>query len=241
MSQIYDKTDGGDNGLNSGMTTLLLLGHGVYTIPEAARLTGLRIGRVREWFRGRSAPSDRRKPIFHGDYEVIGGDTAISFHDLIDVFVVGQLRNHGVSLQIVHKVFGRLQKDLDSSHPFCHQQLLTDGKTVLTHGLDAEGQEEIIEVLSGQRVFADLIRPFLQKIDYDAQSLARRWRIANNVVLDPTIQFGRPVVAGVSIATAVLAAAYQANDHDADLVADWYNVDPENVRAAVSFESKLAA
>lgn len=221
------------------MTTML--GHGVYNFREAAQLTKLKRARVSEWFRGRPVASTR-KPIFLGDYRPVDGDYALSFHDLIDLFVAGQLREHGVSLQTLRRVYQRLQLDLRTKHPFCRRELLSDGKTVFLRGLDEHGQEELAEVLTRQRVFPHILLPFLQKIDYDgATVLARRWRIADLVVLDPAICFGKPIIEPAGITTAVLADAYHANDKDAELVADWYNVHPDHVRAAVKFEGSLAA
>ncbi|MBW3542416.1 MAG: DUF433 domain-containing protein [Planctomycetes bacterium] len=214
-----------------------LLGHGIYTFPEAARLVGLRTERIREWFRSR--PS--RAAVFHADYEAVDGDTAISFHDLVDVFVAGQLREHGVPLQTLRKVYATLQRAFDVRHAFCRKELLTDGREVFYAGLDSAGREEIIEVLTRQRVFPKVIKPFLKRIDYaEATSLAVRWRIDDAIVIDPEICFGKPIVESAGISTAVLGAAYEANDRDAGLVADWYNVHPDEVLAAVRFESRLA-
>ncbi|HEV3255670.1 MAG TPA: DUF433 domain-containing protein [Gemmataceae bacterium] len=221
------------------MTTIL--GHGVYTFPEAAKLTKLKRARVWEWFRGRSSVSSR-KPIFFGDYEPVGGDYAISFHDLIDLFVAGQLRDHGVSLQTLRRVYERMRIELKTTHPFCRKELLSDGRIVFMRGLDHEGQEELAEVLTRQRVFPQILLPFLQKIDYDkATILARRWHIADLVVVDPAMCFGKPVVEPAGITTAVLADAYHANEEDAELVGDWYNIHPDYVLAAVTFEGSMAA
>jgi uncharacterized protein (DUF433 family) len=218
-----------------------MLGHGVYGFAEASRLTGLNRHRVREWFRGRSTGSVR-KPVFHGDYEPVDHDYAISFHDLIDVFVAGQLREHGVSLQTLRRVYEKMARELRTPHPFCRKELLSDGKIVFMRGLDTEGQEELTEVLTKQKVFPQILVPFLQRIDYDqATVLATRWHIADMVVLDPAIGFGKPIIEPVGVATAVLAAAYHANDRDAELVADWYNVHAEHVLAAVAFERNMAA
>lgn len=43
----------------------IVLGHGVYNLSEAARLTGLNPQRARKWFTGRSGG---RKPVFQSDY-----------------------------------------------------------------------------------------------------------------------------------------------------------------------------
>jgi uncharacterized protein (DUF433 family) len=218
-----------------------MLGKGVYGFHEAAFLTGLKEERVREWFRKRPSGA-RRRPIFQSDYEPVDGDRAISFLDLIDVFVAGQLREHGVSLQTLRRVYACLAEELQTPHPFCRNELLSDGKVVFMRGMDEKGQEELKEVLSRQKVFPEIILPFLNRIDYGAASrLAERWHIARLVVVDPRICFGKPVVEPVSIPTAILAAAYHANDEDVELVAGWYNVHADHVRAAVAFESKLVA
>lgn len=217
------------------------LGNGVYGFREAARLTGLKGERVREWFRVRNDET-RRRPVFHSDYEPVDGDRAISFLDLIDVFVAGQLREHGVSLQTLRRVYHRLQDELNAKHPFCRSELLSDGKIVFTRGMDSKGEEELIEVLTRQKVFPSIILPFLRKIDYGHVSkLAERWHIARMVVVDPRICFGKPIIEEYSIPTATLADAYRANDQDAERVADWFNVNTEHILAAVEFESIMAA
>ena len=219
----------------------IMLGQGVYSVAEAARLTGLKPARIREWFRGRTRQHSR-KPVFLGDYEPVDGDFAISFLDLIDVFVAGQLRDHGVLLQTLRRVYERMKKDLGTPHPFCRRELLSDGKTVFTRNVDADGKEELFEALTGQGVFPDIILPFLQRIDYDqVTTLAKRWQIADQVVIDPNICFGKPAVGKLGIATAILAAAYKANGEDAELVASWYDVHPDQILAAARFEEKLAA
>jgi uncharacterized protein (DUF433 family) len=217
------------------------IGNGVYGFKEAARLTGLRPQRVREWFLGR--PSEQsRKAVFRSDYQSVLGDHAVSFHDLIELFVAGQLREHGVSLQSLRKVHKQLQTDLKTRHPFCRREVLSDGKRVFTLGLDDRGRDEMIEVLTRQRVFAEILLPFLKRISYDeATLLARRWLIGEKVVIDPAICLGKPIVEPVGIATSILASAYDANDQNAEIVAAWYGVHASHVMAAVEFERSLAA
>jgi uncharacterized protein (DUF433 family) len=217
----------------------IILGHGVYNIPEASKLTRLRPQRVREWFTGRTAA---RKPIFKSDYHAVRGDQVISFLDLVELFVAGQLRDHGVSLQALRKVHRKLQSDLGTQHPFSREEILSDGKKVFVLGLDEKGTEEMVEVLSRQKVFVEILLPFLKRIDYDsATRLARKWCIADRVVLDPAICLGKPIVEKVGVATGILAAAFHANGRDAGIVADWYGVQQTDVLAAVSFEQSLVA
>lgn len=217
------------------------LGLGIYDLREAARLTGLNPARVRRWFVQRPSEANRR-PALRSDYATTQGATAISFLDLIDVFVFGQLRTHGVSLPTLRKVSNRLQKQLDTRHPFAHCRLATDGHEVFLRSCDANGQLELVEVLSRQRVFPEIIAPFLKRLDYDPTTeLAKLWRIADGVVLNPKIALGKPVVDGVFVKTELLASAWHANGQDTDAVARWYNVSPDDVKRAVEFEARLAA
>jgi uncharacterized protein (DUF433 family) len=217
-----------------------MLGNGVYTLTEAARLTGLRPQRVREWFRGRTATA--APPVFPGDYRPVAGHLAISFHDLVEVFTAGQLRDKGVSLQFIRRVHAQLKGRWDTDHPFCRVEIRTDGKRIFSCWLDEDGRGDVVDVRTGQKVFDTVLLPFLKKLDYDeATRLARRWAIAPLVVLDPAVGFGKPVVEEFGVSTRVLAAAYQANGRDAAAVAAMFGVDEPHVRAAVTFEDRLAA
>ena len=180
--------------------------------------------------------------MFLGDYEPVDNDFAISFFDLIDVFVAGQLRDYGVSLQTVRRAYRWMRHELGTSHPFCRRELLTDGKAIFLRGVDADGQQELTEALTRQKVFPEILLPFLKTIEYDPSTvLARRWRIAPEVIIDPTISFGKPVIEEAGVVASLLSAAYHANHRDTELVADWYNVRPDAVLAAVRFESRMAA
>lgn len=213
---------------------------GVFPFADAARLTGLKSSRVREWFVGRVSEPNR-KPVFRSTYEPMEHVSAIGFLDLVEVYVAGHLRNFGVSLPTLRKVYSKLGKEFSTRHPFARNELLTDGKAVFVHGLDKSGETEIYDALTKQRAFPQLLS-FFQRIDYDAVSaLATRWRIAKGVVIDPTMSFGKPVLLESRIPTYLIAAEYHANNRNAERVAGWYAISSEEVLDAVKFESGLAA
>lgn len=217
-----------------------ILGNGIYTLPEAARLTKLKPSRLREWFHIK--PNKNRKPVFKSDYNSVDGDRAISFLDLIDVFVAGQLREHRLSLQTLRRVYSTLRKRLDTAHPFARSELFTDGKQVFLRGIDDKGREELEEVLSRQRVFPKILLPFLKRVEYDEESsLAAKWHVSDKIVINPAVCFGKPIVEPVGISAEILAAEFEANKKDANLVAEWYGVHPSHVKAAVKFIRELAA
>ena len=217
-----------------------MLGQGVYGFPEAARLTDLKSVTVRAWFK-ESARDRSRRPVFKSDYRPIDGARVISFLDLVELYVVGRLRDHGLSLQKIRRVHAKMADRLDTKHPFGKRRIFTDGADLFIGNADGD-REELIDILHDQKVFPEILLPFLKRIEYDdATSLAKCWRIADMVVLDPSICYGKPIVQQIGISTKILANAYRANDRNVDFVAYWYNIKPKHVMAAVEFEDKYAA
>ncbi len=216
-----------------------LLGLGAYTFGDAAQLTGLKRRRVREWFRAH--PEKSVSAVFRRDFEDETSEELLSFLDLVDVFVAGQLRQSGLALQTLRRVYQTLQQDFGVEHAFSRRELLTDGKQVFLSGLDRHGRNEVVEVLTRQKAFPKIILPFLKRLEFDGETnMAMRWRIAEGVVLDPQICFGKPIVTSSGIPTYVLAQAMKVNQ-DAELVANWYGVTPRDVAAAIAFETRRAA
>lgn len=212
------------------------LGEGVYHLAEAARYTQLHPARVRSWFVPRS-DGTRKHPVFHSDYAKVGTDRAISFLDLIDVLVAGQLRELGVSMPTVRKAYNVLKTQLKTTHPFCHQDLRTDGKRVFLVTATELDDVTLREVVSTQQYFRNVL-PHLQRLSYsEADKLAQHWDIEPGVMIDPAISFGKPVVAATGTTTFVIANCVKANGGDVELVADLFDLSPTDVRNAVEFEN----
>ena len=224
--------------MNNALTVEDVLDKGIFGLSEAAHYTGLPIQRIRSWF---AASVPGRKAVFDADYEKFDGTHAISFLDLIDVLVAGKLRDHAVSMQTVRKAYARLRDDWGLDHPFCHQGIYTDGRTIFLEVANLDGDCHFAEVFSSQKYFGKVMDEHLRRVDYDAETgLAQRWRIAAGVVIDPRIHFGKPVVENTGVATRVLASAYYASGHREEDVSRLYGVDVNAVRNAVSFEQAFA-
>jgi len=216
-----------------------ILGNGIYTFAEAARLTAVSSQRVRAWFTGWPRGLG---PALHTDYyDLDTKHKLISFLDLVEVLVAGKLRERGVSLLTIRKAHLRLAEQLKTEHPFSHSDLLTDGRAVFVRTANTENDPQLIDLLKNQLTFDSILRPYLDRIEWDEGThLALRWRIVEGIVIDPAIRFGKPVVLDCAMPTAVLATAYRANCGDTNLVADWYGVNPNQVELAVSFEANIS-
>ena len=216
-----------------------LVGKGAYGIPEASRFARVNARTANRWIIG--SGSEHRGRLLPTDLPTRDKRHALSFLDLIDLLVVGRFRDEGVSFGTIRKVYSYLRDSLNTPHPFTHRRLFTDGKTIFMETLDEVGDKHLHEVLTGQSAMPEILRPYLKQIEYsDTTDTAIRWHIASGVVLDPDRAFGKPIVAAEGTTTFVLAQAFWANDQNADLVADLFEVSPEAVRQSVAFEAEYA-
>ena len=223
-----------------------LIGSGIYTIPEAARLAGLDVRTARRWFEGRSETrgmaSVRYAPIIQPAHAgTIEG--AVSFLDLIELRLVDAFRRHGVSLQHIRDVSAAAREVLGSEHPFASRKLLTDGRKVFARIATRGNEPELIDLAHRQLVLRQVIEPSLfAGLTFDEQGRAQSWAPAagrKRVVLDPARQFGAPILKSVGVPTSVMFNAFKAEGGDARRVAALYEVSAADVNAAVDFESSL--
>lgn len=212
-----------------------ILGHGIYTIPEAARLVHTSAGRLKAWFCGWPR---RPGPITTSDYsEPVDSFRVISFLDLIDALVVAALREKGVPFQYLRKVQRALARDLGRPHPFSYKKLYTEGYHVFAEMAAEDKTLRFKEIVANQYAFKSILSPFLDAVQYTEQTLtAMQWRPYAGVVIDPQRRFGKPIVESAGIPTSILMAAYRANNRDLAAVADWYGVAPHDITTAVEFE-----
>ncbi len=224
-----------------------LVGLGVYSVPEAAQLTGASAAAVRRWMFGyhyRYREDDRTQPaLWEADIEPIGGQIALSFLDLMEVRFIRAFRRHGVSWKTIREAARVACEIVQDVHPFARRRFRTDGTRIFQE-VRERGKAKLLDLNRRSWVFHEIIGPSLfEGIEYDGDTMARWFPVegSRSIVIDPAIVFGRPVLAREGIPTDVIAAAVKANDNEIDAVARWYSIPRRAVQAAVEFEARLAA
>lgn len=226
-----------------------LIGVGLYTFQEAAKLTNASAQDLRRWLNGHSYKekgSDARVmsvPLWKtelSESEVEG----ISFHDLLEVRFVQAFRKHGVSLQTIRIASAHARAMFDHPYPFTCKRFQTDGRTIFATALEESGDMQMLDLPKKQFAFAKIIEPSLHRgIEFGSDDLASHWYPlprSKAVVLDPTIAFGKPVVTNGSVRTSILYDAFKA-EQNKQFVAKLYEVPLNAVDAAIRFEEQLAA
>jgi len=226
-----------------------LLGVGIYSLPEAARLLEVPTQTVTQWLYGRDYFSNgehrRVDPIFSPELPIIEGHKSISFKDLIELRFIKIFRNNGISLQKIKKAFEEAKQTLETAHPFSTRRFYTDGKEIfLKFAKDPAKRDsvKILGLLTRQYNFPEIIEPYLRDLDYDGKDEPQRWKPISGkgeIVLDPQRHFGQPIINKYGIPTTVLYNTYKAEQEDVPTVAYWYEIDPMYVELAVEFEESL--
>lgn len=225
-----------------------LLGVGIYTIPEAAKLTGVASSRIRRWIIGYSYAYDGEmrssSPVWESELPVIEDKVAIGFHDLVETRFINAFITHGVSLRTIRLASLKASEILGTRHPFATQRFMTDGRDIFYEAVTESGDNNVLDIIKSQYAFKQIISPALYKtLEFsESDELLRWWPIgkAKKVVIDPRRSFGQPIVSNEGVPTVVLADAYRV-EGSYKRVANIYDVSITSVKVATEFERKLAA
>ncbi len=220
---------------------------GIYTVGDAARMTGVSTGRIRRWLRGYRYRSRKKAysspPLWQGQWQPIDDGLALGFLDLIEVRFVDAFLKAGISWTTLRQARKRAQEKFKVSHPFRTNRFVTDGRETFVELHRGTGEPSLLDIVRRQQVFAPIIKAFPKELEFAADSgLVRWWPLGEKrfVVLDPTRNFGRPILDRHGVPTEVLANAVKAAGSVAE-VAHWYEVPEQEIQDAVAFEQRLAA
>ena len=217
---------------------------GLYSLSDASKLTGIDTRSISRWLRGyqykRSGEAHSIPAVIISDYAPIGGKSALSFLDMMELRLVRRFRKHGLSFQKIRVAATRAAKILENSHPFASRRFVTDGKTILLQIAREANDSDLLDLVKEQYAIEDILSPLLLEGVEFVGDLPERWSPANGIIIDPRYSFGQPVVASCTIPCATLFSAYQA-ERSIQKVASWFEIDPDAVRQAVDFETRSAA
>lgn len=224
-----------------------LLGIGLYTVPEAARLTGIPQARLRRWLRGytRGAGEERTAspPIWRRQLPDIEGTLGLGFLDLMEARFVDAFRKAGVPWRVIRLGAERAREICGADHPFASQRFRSDGRTIFAEIMDSVGEPQLLDLVKSQLAFARVISPSLYAgIEFSDRDMPARWWPLGRktpVVIDPARSFGQPIVSEAGIPTAVLADAVAAEGSVAK-VARLFRLSPRSIEAALRFERRQA-
>ncbi len=218
-----------------------LLESGIYTIPEAAELVEAPQPAVRIWIEGHTGKQD---PVIDNQLGRVGGKTAVSFANLMELRFIAKFVAAGVGLREIRKILQEAKETLQHPHPFATRTVFkTDGKKIVADIARRNGLDLIYDLRSRNYEMPSVVmRTLKENVIFDPQGEAVSWtprpKIAPNVIVHPKLAFGQPVLKQSHIPTATVAKAVKV-EGSARFVADVFDLSEKHVKEAVRFEQQL--
>jgi len=213
----------------------------VYGIGEAAGLLGLRSDRARAWLDGYRRAGTDYPPVVRVEHT---GEEIVTWGEFVELGYLREYRRKDVPLQRLRPVIEELRREFGTPYPLATAKPYVYDKELV---LELQERTELpaaiaIVIRSGQEI---LMTPethrFFKKVEFDPTGSGDALRlrpagVASPVVIDPLVRFGRPTVHGV--ATDRLWELHDAGE-TIEEIADGYELDKDDVRAAVAYEEQF--
>ena len=212
---------------------IALLDRDVYGMGQVDRLLGLSRGTAYRWIDGYERRGRRYEPLVR---VATSGSETVTWGEFVEVRLISEYRRQGVSVFRMRPAIMALRDEFSTDYPLAAAQPF----------VSAEGRELVLRVQqetnlrpslrfvvrSGQTVLPSLeVYRFQQAADYD-DDMVRRFRIADNVVIDPEYASGEPTITGRRLRVATVAESIAAGEQR-ETVAEMWDITPQAVDDAV--------
>ncbi len=216
------------------------LNEGIYFVSDVVRYTNLPPQKIRRWFRELSKEN----------YEGLSGKEQsnvdklrISFHGLVELVVIGTLRENGFSLKKIMNAREDLKIKTKKIYPFATNNVKENLKpikdenkpknSILTFTfpsgnvtLDGSGQYNL-----------DFITEFFNHIEFDTEGLAQRiFPVKNSrlIIIDPKQGGGKAMINGKGVEAQVISMIYTGKESVTNIKTQ-YDVTEEEILVAVNY------
>jgi uncharacterized protein (DUF433 family) len=153
------------------------------------------------------------------------------------------MRNlYNLKLPKVRSALRKVSEQVPQPHPLVTQVFLTDRKDLFI-----ERMERLVNVSSkSPQLNLDFYRMYLERVETDPKGLFRFFPFVveprpsepKTIEINPMIGFGKPVIAGTGISTAIIASRFNARESIAAL-AEEYGRTPQEIEEAIRWERAL--
>lgn len=169
----------------------------------------------------------------------------LSYLNLVEAFVLSSLRReHLINLSKIRTAIDSLREHFNSAHPLAEHEFQTNGVDLFVE----EYGQLINAGRGGQLAMREVLETYLTRVEHDPSGRAAKLfpfiRLAGtdqprNVVINPYVSFGKPVIAGTGLPTRVVAERFKAGDTIPQIAAN-YGRKEEEINDALRYELRIA-
>ncbi|MEX0684365.1 MAG: DUF433 domain-containing protein [Balneolales bacterium] len=219
------------------------LDSGIYTINDAKNIINsvldeksdkLTYHKVRRWFK------ELAELNYQGLKDSVDRDIEnlrISFHGMIELYVIGVLRDQKFTLRKIMKARDELKRITGKAYPFATNN-------VRDH-LKVSGSSIIFQLPTGEKVELDgtgqinldLIKHFFTDIYFNTDGIATQIIPSFGdelIIIDPKVEGGKPIVRNNGVWVETIVQSYSGPD-SADMILDQYDLEEKELTAALKY------
>ncbi len=128
-----------------------MIGIGIYTVPEASRLTGVPAARIHRWIAGYDykvgQETHESDPVWLSQLPKVDDRAALGFLDLMEIRFVDAFRGHGVSWKKIRLAAKRARGLFGQTHPFSTKRFQTDGRTIFAEIAGGSREHALLDLV----------------------------------------------------------------------------------------------
>ena len=209
----------------------------LYGLSEAALYLRVPIKTLEYWAfgRGRISPMIRvaeKSP------------RTLSFWNLLECHMLAAMRSlYDLRLPNIRRAVAQLSRTSRYRHPLIEEPLYTNRVDVLIKEID-----KLVNLSrGGQFAIPEIVEAHLERVEYDKgifnfYPFVRERSAAEPkfIVINPALGFGKPVLAGTGVSTAVVASRFNARESIPDLAKE-YGLEEKQIEEAIRWETRAVA
>ncbi|MGA2711067.1 MAG: DUF433 domain-containing protein [Steroidobacteraceae bacterium] len=212
-----------------------------YSFGEAAHYLSMPTATLRAWCVGQKQ-GDKKEFVRLIDLDGAPKE-GLSFLNLVEAHVLASIRRiHNVSLLKVRDALDFVKSDLKIDRPLLSPKFQTDGLDLFVEELTS-----VLNVTTRVYSFEEIMRAYLKRIRRDVRGVpvklypfvrkedTEKANPPAPIEIDPRVAFGRPVLIGRAVPTAVFADRFKGGDSIEDLAGD-FEVTPAAIQEAIRCE-----
>lgn len=206
-----------------------------YGLPESAVYLKVPYQTLRYWLTG----FRKRPPIVDA---VENDPIRLSFINLLECHVLAGMRKlYDLKLPAVRRALRHLAKESPRPHPLINEAFLTNRKDLFIQRLG-----RTINISQNGQMGLDFYRLHLERVRVEREGMLRFFPFVvepgpaepKTIEINPMVGFGKPVIAGTGISTAIIASRFKARESIADLAAE-YGRTQQEIEEAIRWEQAL--
>lgn len=167
----------------------------------------------------------------------------LSFMNLLECHMLAAMRSiYDLRLPKIRKAVAHLNSTSGFKHPLIEQPLYTNRIDVIIKEID-----RLVNISRGGQLVIPGIAIHLERIEHDKGKFKfypfvreRKAQEPKYIVINPAIGFGKPIIAGTGISTAVIASRFNARESVPDLARE-YGLEAKQVEEAIRWETRAVA